>query len=72
MARLPELVRFCKKHCLKMITVADLARFRWECDEQDALHAIEGMFPVCSCKAMAATSGTLATTSSCAREVAWI
>ena len=30
MARLPDLVRFCLKHDLKMITVADLAGYRWE------------------------------------------
>src|SRR5204862_3966277 len=30
MARLPDLTRFCKKHGLVMITVAELARYRLE------------------------------------------
>jgi 3,4-dihydroxy 2-butanone 4-phosphate synthase/GTP cyclohydrolase II len=30
MARLPELVRFCIKHDLKMITVGDLALYKLE------------------------------------------
>jgi 3,4-dihydroxy-2-butanone 4-phosphate synthase/GTP cyclohydrolase II len=30
MARVPDLVRFCRKHDLVMITVADLARYRME------------------------------------------
>jgi len=30
MARVPDLVRFCKLHALKMVTVADLARYRLE------------------------------------------
>ena len=34
MARLPNLVRFCKEHRLHLITVADLARYRWECDDE--------------------------------------
>ena len=32
MARLPDLARFCTKHDLKMISVAELARYRHECD----------------------------------------
>jgi 3,4-dihydroxy 2-butanone 4-phosphate synthase / GTP cyclohydrolase II len=32
MARLPDLVRFCAKHDLKMISVMELARYRYECD----------------------------------------
>jgi 3,4-dihydroxy 2-butanone 4-phosphate synthase / GTP cyclohydrolase II len=32
MARLPDLIRFCVKHDLKMITVTELARYRYECD----------------------------------------
>src|SRR5271156_999863 len=31
MARLPDLIRFCAKHDLKMISVAELARYRCEC-----------------------------------------
>src|SRR5277367_2372582 len=32
MARLPDLVRFCAKHDLKMISVTELVRYRCECD----------------------------------------
>ena len=32
MARLPDLVRFCEQHLMKMITVADLIRYRIEQD----------------------------------------
>src|SRR5438477_1920573 len=32
MARVPDLIRFCKKHNLVMITVAELARYRFESD----------------------------------------
>jgi 3,4-dihydroxy 2-butanone 4-phosphate synthase / GTP cyclohydrolase II len=35
MARLPDLVRFCIKHDLKMISVADLASYRFECERFD-------------------------------------
>jgi 3,4-dihydroxy-2-butanone 4-phosphate synthase/GTP cyclohydrolase II len=34
MSRLPELIRFCHIHNLAMITVADLARYRFEADEE--------------------------------------
>ena len=47
MARVPDLIRFCKKHDLVMITVADLARYRFDNDYEAALAAINGMFPVC-------------------------
>ena len=47
MARVPELIQFCKKHGLLMITVAELARYRFDFDYEAALAAIEGMFPVC-------------------------
>lgn len=33
MARVPDLVRFCKKHGLMMITVADLVRYRLAADD---------------------------------------
>src|SRR6266704_5989505 len=48
MARLPDLARFCKKHSLLMVTVADLARYRFELDFEGSLGAIDGIFPVCS------------------------
>jgi len=34
MSRLPDLIRFCEKHGIVMITVADLARYRLEADEE--------------------------------------
>ena len=34
MSRLPDLIRFCQTHDLVMITVADLARYRLEADEE--------------------------------------
>jgi 3,4-dihydroxy-2-butanone 4-phosphate synthase/GTP cyclohydrolase II len=42
MARVPDLVRFCQKHQLLMITVADLVRYRLESDEDGPLAAIDG------------------------------
>ena len=47
MARVPDLIRFCKRHGLIMITVADLARYRLELEDDDgSLAAIEGLLPV--------------------------
>jgi 3,4-dihydroxy-2-butanone 4-phosphate synthase/GTP cyclohydrolase II len=43
MARIPDLIRFCKKHNLLMITVADLARYRFESDYERSLGAIDGL-----------------------------
>jgi 3,4-dihydroxy 2-butanone 4-phosphate synthase/GTP cyclohydrolase II len=45
MARVPDLVRFCKKHDLLMISVAELARYRMEAGFEGALAAIDGVFP---------------------------
>ena len=42
--RVPDLVRFCKRHDLAMLTIADLARFRFELDFPGALDAIEAPF----------------------------
>ncbi|HTU32558.1 MAG TPA: 3,4-dihydroxy-2-butanone-4-phosphate synthase [Candidatus Acidoferrum sp.] len=39
MARVPDLVRFCRKHNLAMVTVADLARYRMDTDEEESLPA---------------------------------
>jgi 3,4-dihydroxy 2-butanone 4-phosphate synthase/GTP cyclohydrolase II len=39
MARVPDLIRFCQRHNLLMITVADLARYRIESDFEGALGA---------------------------------
>jgi len=46
MARVPDLIRFCKKHGLLMITVAELARYRFDCDYEEVLVALAGIFPV--------------------------
>ena len=46
MARVPDLIRFCKKHGLSMITVAELARYRFDCDYEEALLTVDGLFPV--------------------------
>ena len=37
MSRLPDLIRFCRKHNLIMVTVADLARYRVETDDDESL-----------------------------------
>jgi 3,4-dihydroxy-2-butanone 4-phosphate synthase/GTP cyclohydrolase II len=47
MARLLDLARFCKKHGLLMINVAELARYRVDSDFEGAVAALDGMFPVC-------------------------
>jgi len=47
MARVPDLVRFCKKHKLAMITVSELARYRMDLDDGATLEALEGFIPVC-------------------------
>jgi len=39
MARVPDLIRFCNRHNLVMMTVADLARYRFESDFEGALGA---------------------------------
>ena len=41
MARVPDLVRFCLKHDLKMITVADLAHYRMELDSGELTACLE-------------------------------
>jgi len=46
MARVPDLVRFCKRHGLLMITVADLARYRLDADFEDSLSVSSGLFSV--------------------------
>ena len=43
MARVPDLVRFCKIHDLLMITVADLARYRLEFDYEESLATFDGL-----------------------------
>ena len=39
MARVPDLIRFCTRHNLAMITIAELARYRFESDFEGALGA---------------------------------
>jgi 3,4-dihydroxy-2-butanone 4-phosphate synthase len=41
MARVTDLIRFCLKHELKMITVADLARYWAECDPPELWAGLE-------------------------------
>jgi len=36
MSRLPDLIRFCRKHNLAMVTVADLARYRLETEDEES------------------------------------
>jgi 3,4-dihydroxy 2-butanone 4-phosphate synthase/GTP cyclohydrolase II len=45
MARVPDLVRFCKKHSLLMISVAALARYRMDAGFEGAVAVINGAFP---------------------------
>ncbi len=46
MARVPDLIRFCRTHGLVMVTVADLARYRLESEFDGSLWAIDG-FSLC-------------------------
>jgi 3,4-dihydroxy-2-butanone 4-phosphate synthase/GTP cyclohydrolase II len=43
MARVPDLIRFCKTHGLVMVTVADLARYRLESEFDGSLWALGRM-----------------------------
>ena len=47
MARVPDLIKFCNKHGLVMITVAELARYRVELDFEGAVGGFEGIYPSC-------------------------
>src|SRR6266403_442092 len=46
MARLPDLIQFCKKHDLLMITVDALAKYRFEMEYEEPLEAILDFLPV--------------------------
>ena len=46
MARVPDLVRFCKRHNLVMITVADLARYRLGSNSRGKQSEADGAVPV--------------------------
>jgi 3,4-dihydroxy-2-butanone 4-phosphate synthase/GTP cyclohydrolase II len=37
MARMPDLVRFCRRHAIAMVSIADLARYRFESEYLDLL-----------------------------------
>jgi 3,4-dihydroxy-2-butanone 4-phosphate synthase/GTP cyclohydrolase II len=47
MARVPDLIRFCKKHGLVMVTVSELAGYRMSLDDDGTLEALEGFIPMC-------------------------
>ena len=42
-SRLPDLIRFCRKHDLVMITVADLARYRLDTDDEESLALMDSL-----------------------------
>jgi 3,4-dihydroxy-2-butanone 4-phosphate synthase/GTP cyclohydrolase II len=46
MARVPDLIRFCRKHDLLMVTVADLARYRFDAEYEGALAVSDSLFLV--------------------------
>ena len=46
MARVPDLIYFCKRHRLLMITVAELARYRSDSEYEESLIAIPDVFPM--------------------------
>jgi len=46
MARVPDLIYFCKRHHLLMITVAELARYRSDLEYGGSLIAIRDVFPM--------------------------
>ena len=47
MARTLDLIRFCRKHNLVMLTVAELARYRMDLlDDDEVINAIEGFIPI--------------------------
>jgi 3,4-dihydroxy 2-butanone 4-phosphate synthase / GTP cyclohydrolase II len=46
MARVPDLIYFCKRHGLLMITVAELARYRSASEYEESLMAIPDVFPM--------------------------
>ena len=46
MARVPDLIRFCRMHGLVMVTVADLARYRLELDCEESLGVLDSFLPV--------------------------
>jgi 3,4-dihydroxy 2-butanone 4-phosphate synthase/GTP cyclohydrolase II len=55
MARVPDLARYCRTHCLVMITVAEVARYRLEL-ERDTTQDSEGFIVPSDSKAFAAAN----------------
>lgn len=45
MARVPDLIRFCRRHGLAMVSVSELARFRMNVDDIGMFEALEGFIP---------------------------
>jgi 3,4-dihydroxy-2-butanone 4-phosphate synthase len=45
MARMPDLVRFCKRHSLIMISVEDLASYRKEAEVRGSYQAMSATGP---------------------------
>jgi hypothetical protein len=48
MARGPDLARFCRKHGLLMVSVADLARYRMELEDEASLAFMDGVMAACA------------------------
>ena len=46
MARVPDLIKFCQKHDLLMVTVDALAKYRFEMEYEEALEGILDFLPV--------------------------
>jgi 3,4-dihydroxy 2-butanone 4-phosphate synthase/GTP cyclohydrolase II len=55
MARVTDLIRFCAKHDLVMITVADLARYRLDLECEEWLTGNDGLFPALTSQYVMAT-----------------
>jgi 3,4-dihydroxy 2-butanone 4-phosphate synthase / GTP cyclohydrolase II len=46
MARVPDLIHFCERHRLLMITVAELERYRLDSEYEELLIATPDVFPM--------------------------
>jgi 3,4-dihydroxy-2-butanone 4-phosphate synthase len=46
MARFQDLVRFCRKHALSMVTIADLVRYQLGSENESYVEGSEPIFPV--------------------------
>ena len=45
MARVPDLIKFCRQHNLVMVTVDELARYRLEREYEESLGTILNLLP---------------------------